>query len=76
MKNKPSKLQKLSLGFALFSFVAGIACAVYLWLHIDALGWEDPISASLLASTFFFGFITFIFIVIGKANIPSFKVGS
>ena len=35
---------------------------------------QHVISASLLASSFFCAFIGFVFIVIGNADIPSFKV--
>lgn len=75
MKNKKSNLQKLSLFFAIASFIASISCVVYLVLKIDDLGWESPISASLLASTFFFVFVGLVLVVIGTSNIPSFKVG-
>jgi high-affinity Fe2+/Pb2+ permease len=72
-KTKKSKLQKSSLYFAAASIVAAIASVIYLFLKIDTLGWENPISASLLASTFFFVFVALILVVIGTTNIPSFK---
>jgi len=72
---KKSKFQKSALYFAAASVIAAIASVVYLYLNVDTLGWENPISASLLASTFFFMFVAFILIVIGTADIPSFKVG-
>ncbi len=71
---KKSILQKSSFYFAVFSVLASIASVVYLYLNIGELSWKSPVSASLLASTFFFGFIAFIFFIIGSANIPSFKV--
>ena len=71
---KKSILQKSSFYFAVFSVLASIASVVYLYLNIAELSWKSPVSASLLASTFFFGFIAFIFFIIGSANIPSFKV--
>lgn len=73
MKNQKSKLQKSALYFAGASFIASVACLVYLMLKVDVLGWENPISASLLASTFFFVFVGVVLAVIGTANIPSFK---
>ena len=76
MKKNKSKLQKLALFFSAFSLIASIASAVYLMLNIDILGWKNPISASLLASSFFFGFVSFLFLIIGTADIPSFKVTS
>lgn len=72
-KTKKSKLQKLSLYFAAFSIVSAIASVIYLVIKVDVIGWENPVSASLLASTFFFAFVALVFIVIGTANVPSFK---
>ncbi len=74
MKKNTSKLQKLALYFAAGSFIASIACIVYLMLNIDVLGWRNTISASLLASAFFFVFVSFLLVIIGTANIPSFKL--
>ncbi len=74
-KTKKSKLQKSALYFAAGSIIAAIASVIYLTLNIDTLGWENPISASLLASTFFFLCVALVLFVIGTANIPSFKVG-
>jgi hypothetical protein len=76
MKKNKSKLQKLSLFFSALSLIASIASIIYLKLNLDVLGWENPISASLLASSFFFAFVSFLFFIIGTADIPSFKVGS
>ena len=73
-KTKKSKLQKSALYFAAASVIAAFTSVIYLMLKIDTLGWENPISASLLASTFFFFFVALILIVIGTANIPSFKI--
>ena len=74
-KTKKSILQKSALYFALGSIIAAIASVIYLTLNIDTLGWENPISASLLASTFFFLFVALVLVVIGTANLPSFKIG-
>ena len=51
-----------------------VLCAVALYFKVQELGMQHPISASLLASTFFCGCMGFVFTVIGNANIPSFKV--
>ncbi len=74
MKKNKSIFQKSALYFAAGSVVAAIASVIYLYLNIGTLGWQNPISASLLASTFFFLFVALILIVIGTADIPSFKV--
>ena len=73
-QTKKSKLQKSALYFAVGSVFAAIASVIYLMLKIDTLGWQNPISASLLASTFFFLFVALILFVIGTTNIPSFKI--
>lgn len=74
MKKNKSKLQKSALYFAVLSVILSILSIVYLYFKLDSLGWESPISASLLASSFFFGFVAFILFIIGTADIPSFKV--
>jgi len=74
MKKNKSKLQKSALYFAILSVILSILSIIYLYLKLDILGWESPVSASLLASSFFFGFVAFILFIIGTADIPSFKV--
>jgi hypothetical protein len=44
-----------------------------LYLRLVSVGSDNPISASLMASTFFFIVVGVILTVIGKADIPSFK---
>ena len=72
-KTTKSKFQKVAVYLAVMSIFAAIASMIYLTLNIDTLGWENPVSASLLASTFFFLFVALVFVVIGTANVPSFK---
>ncbi len=72
-KTKKSKFQKIALYLAVVSIIGAISSVIYLTLKIDTLGWENPVSASLLASTFFFLFVALVFVVIGTANVPSFK---
>jgi len=74
-KTTKSAFQKSALYFAAGSIVLAIASVIYLSIEIDTLGWQNPISASLLASTFFFMFVALVLIVIGTTNIPSFKIG-
>ena len=74
-KTQKSRFQKSALYFAAGSIIAAIASVIYLALKIDVLGWQNPISASLLATTFFFLFVALVLIVIGTTNIPSFKIG-
>ncbi|PID33704.1 MAG: hypothetical protein CR955_00880 [Thiotrichales bacterium] len=75
-ESQKSALQKSSLYFAAGSIMLAVVSVIYLSLKIDTLGWQNPISASLLASTFFFLFVAVVLLVIGTANIPSFKVGN
>lgn len=74
MKNKKSLFQKFSYYSAIFSFVAALASVVFLYLRIDDFGIESPISASLLASSFFFMSVGVVLMVIAKSNLPSFKI--
>ncbi|RKZ65481.1 MAG: hypothetical protein DRQ44_08025 [Gammaproteobacteria bacterium] len=74
MKKRKSILQKSSSIVGIICFLLSILCAVALYFKIQELGMQHVISASLLASSFFCAFIGFVFIVIGNADIPSFKV--
>jgi len=74
MKKNKSILQKSTLYFSIASFLASVASIIYLMLKVDTLGWQNPITASLLASSFFFGFVGFLLGVIYTTDIPSFKV--
>ena len=74
MKKRKSILQKVSTITGIICFLLAIVCAVALYFKVEELGMEHVVSASLLASSFFCAFIGFVFIVIGKADIPSFKV--
>ena len=74
MKKRKSILQKASGIIGIICFLLAILCAVALYFMIQKSGMQHVISASLLASLFFFTFIGFVFIVIGNADIPSFKI--
>ncbi len=76
MKKNKSTLQKSALYFAGASFIASVGSVIFLLLKLDTVGWESPVSASLLASSFFFAFVGLVLVVIGTADIPSFKIGS
>ena len=73
MSKNPGKLQKLSSGLGILSFVSAAVCAIFLYIKIAESGANNPVSASLLASVFFFIFVGFVLLVIGKTNLPSFK---
>jgi hypothetical protein len=66
-------LQKLSIVFSVISFALALIAGIMLFLRVASVGGDNPISASLMASTFFFICVGTIFAVIGNADIPSFK---
>lgn len=74
MKNSKSMLQKVSGLIGIICFILAIVCAVALYYMVRDVGMQDVVSASLLASAFFFVFIGFVFTVIANTDIPSFKV--
>ena len=76
MKSKKGVLQKIAFYSSMTSFILSIASAIYLYLRIDELGIEHPISASLLAASFFFVSVGVVLMVIAKTNLPSFKPGN
>ncbi len=73
MTKRKSVLQKLSLVSAVVSFVLALTAGVMLYLRLDSVGMDNPISASFLASTFFFICVGVVLTIIGMADIPSFK---
>ena len=74
MKKKKSPLQQFSNLLGIISFILAIVSAVFLYIKVQEIGMQSPISASFLASIFFFCFIGVLFSIIGNADIPSFKV--
>ncbi|MBE9532514.1 MAG: hypothetical protein IMF04_00180 [Proteobacteria bacterium] len=73
MTKRKGVLQKLSLVSAVVSFVLAFISGVLLYFRPENVGNPDPVSASLLASMFFFIFVGVVLTVIGKADLPSFK---
>ena len=74
MTKRKGMLQKVSLVSAVVSFVLAFASGVILYLRLESVGSDNPISASLMASTFFFICVGVVLTVIGKADVPSFKI--
>ena len=74
MKNNKSVLQKIAYYSGFISFIISVICLIFLYLKIDDLGWQSPVSASLMASSFFFAAVGVVLVTIGKCNLPSFKV--
>ena len=69
-------LQKISGAVGKICFLLSVLCAVALYLKVKELGMQHPVSASFLASSFFFLFVGFVLMVIAKTDLPSFKVTS
>jgi len=53
--------------------VLAFTAGVMLYLRLVSVGSDNPISASLMASTYFFVFVGVVLTIIGKIDIPSFK---
>ena len=76
MTKRKGIFQKISLISAFVSYVLAIVSGVMLYLRLDSAGSDDVISASLMATTFFFITVGITLSFVGKADIPSFKVNS
>jgi hypothetical protein len=76
MKKRKNILQKASAIIGKVCFLLAVLCAAALYFKVKELGMQHVISASFLASSFFFVFVGFVLTVIGNVDIPSFKIGS
>ena len=75
MKKRKGVMQKVSLISGVASFILAIVCGALLYIYMDELGGNNPISASLMASTFFFVCVGSILMFLGRCNnLPSFKI--
>ena len=75
MKKRKSILQRSSSIIGKTCFLLAVLCAAALYFKVKELGMQHVISASFLASSFFFVFVGFVLTVIGNTDIPSFKIG-
>ena len=73
MKPK-NTFQKVSGVTSKICFLLAVICAIILYIKVQEHGMQNPISASFLASAFFFIFTGIVLLVIAKADIPSFKI--
>lgn len=73
MTKRKGILQKISLVSAAVSFVLALVSGVMLYLRLESVGSDNPVSASLVASTFFFICVGVVLSIIGTADLPSFK---
>lgn len=69
---KKSLLQRCSTYAGIICELIALGCLVMLFIKKEELGMDHVISASFLASTFFFFTCGIVFIVMGRTNIPSF----
>jgi len=74
MTKRKGVLQKVSLVSAVLSFVLALISGVLLYLRVETVASGDAISASLMASIFFFICVGIVLTVIGQADLPSFKI--
>ena len=74
MSNNKHVLQKVSLAAAAVSFALAIVSGILLYFKVQSVGTSHPMSASYMASVFFFLSVGFVLTVVGKTNLPSFKV--
>ncbi|MCW8826407.1 MAG: hypothetical protein OQK78_08275 [Gammaproteobacteria bacterium] len=74
MQTKKNLFQRASLISAKISFVISVVCGISLYFRVDEAGYQDPISASLLGSMFFFLFVGILLSIVGSSDIPSFKL--
>ena len=74
VKNSPMKkkgiLQMASLVAGIICQVIALMCLVMTYVKSQELGMEDVITASYLASSFFFCTCGIVMIIIGKADLP------
>jgi uncharacterized membrane protein YjjB (DUF3815 family) len=74
MSYKPNFLQKVALTAGKLCFLAALVSGIFLYLKINELGMNHPVSASFLASVFFFTFVGILLSIVGKTNIPDLKI--
>lgn len=74
MKKNKGFLQKAALVSGVVGFVMAIVCSVVLYTRMGETTAQDPISASLMASIFFFLCVGGILTFIGMCNLPNFKI--
>lgn len=73
MRQPKGFLQRFSIWSGVASFFISAVCGVLLYFKVQDIGMQNPVSASLLASVFFFIFMGILLSIIGRSNLPSFK---
>ena len=73
MTKRKGILQKISFTSGIISFLLASIAGIMLYLRVEVEGSNNPISASLIATTFFFVCMGFVLTIMGNADLPSFK---
>ncbi len=74
MTHQPNIFNKITLFSGKVSFVLAVVSAIFLYLRVDEHGYDNPIAASLLGSLLFCIFMGILLTLIGRCNLPSFKL--
>ena len=74
MSYKPRMLQKVALVIGKLCFLIAVVSGIFLYFKVNELGANHPVSASFLASVFFFTFVGILLSIVGKADIPDLKI--
>lgn len=76
MKKPDRPLQKVARVAGKLCYLLCIVCGVFWYLKRQELGATDPVTASFLASTFFFVFVGFLLGIMGNADLPDLRIRS
>jgi len=66
-------LQKISFFSGVISFLLAFIVGIALYFQVTSADSNGPVSASLIASIFFFVCVGIVLAIMGRADIPSFK---
>ena len=66
-------MQRMSVVSGLLSFLLAAVSSIGLYIKVAATGFDNPVSASLLACCFFFVFAGIVLTIIGRSDLPSFR---
>ncbi len=75
-KKKKGIFQKTSMVMGVLSELVALGCLVMTYLKSQTLGMEDVITASFMASTFFFFMCGIVMIIVGRADLPDLSMAS
>lgn len=76
LKKKKGIFQKTSMVMGVLSELIALVCLVMTYLKSQTLGMEDVITASFMASTFFFFMSGVVMIIVGRADLPDLSMSS